>query len=852
MNTTTFNILKYTALALAAIALIWFGYAWFVGDELTLPWQVESTFKTRPFLIEYFQLNGKPYGVVADQIISWQKFSTGELEFLKWPHYSLLSCILVTLIFGTVAITYLDRFTYFIFSGLFIFAFIQLRLEELGVADPYLTYGLILSFLVLTYYFQAINKGVSVLVRTSSTLSLYGLFIFLINYLPNMDYPNLVTLSFGIVGPLLWVTLFIVFVAGDNIYSLFKLTTQGETKGKNGLIHFGVIGLVYIGLVVLLFLQKNEQTSFTLYLIEPQTLLIASIISGYFCFDQKIETMAINGDTFVLKNWLYPVLSALTLGMLAYTKLMAIDSLENALEWVIVISHLAFGAAFFMYALINFIPALLQNIPVWHIFFQGPRTPMLTVRLFSVILVVGGFLYLENRPYNQTKSGQYTMLASLADFIDNDLLADQYHKQGNYFEFYNFRSNYALAQKAETVQEKADIPQRYAAILRGSENPKARVAFSNQYAEKDQIYRALSTLMNSPEKAYNEQVQNNLGLAHYEYQNYDSAFMYFNQSLGGGAFVSEGNLAALNYDVAANVDFDTTINYEYGNNIHLKLNRQALANAQHQFLPFSIEMRNDTLLTREQLFYIYNASLSRNRPDFEEVNEAIEYYQSSPKNSLYNTFLLTAQSFLFYNSGQVNKAFKTLESVITSNLAAAGFPYYVKAIWAFDQGQSELTVESINNARKRGFEEPQLLAFMEELKKISEYKETADLSEKLQSIQNNKATLGEEEYIVQLAQLATTNAFDVTNTLTAIQLLDEAGLDINEQYNLVLQGLEVNKNSVELMEKYIYLCAANGYTSFGETAIGNLANLVSRQKLDEVEKKFKTILEQRRLARLPQ
>ncbi|HEY9117769.1 MAG TPA: hypothetical protein VIN11_08080 [Roseivirga sp.] len=852
MNNTAFKILKYAAIVLASLALIWFGYAWIVGDELTLPWQVESTFKTRPFLIEYFQLNGKPFGVVADQIISWQKFRTGELEFLLWPHYTLLIGILFTLIFGTLAITYLDRFSYFIFAGLFIFGFIQLRLEELGVADPYLTYGLIIGFLGLSYYFQAIKKSVSILIRTMAIIAFYGLFILLINFLPNMDYPNLVTLSFGLIGPLLWVTLFIVFIAGDNIYSLFKLTTQGELKGKNGLIHFGVIGLIYIGLIVLLFLQKNEVTSFTLYLVEPQTILIFSMVSGYFCFDRKIETMAVGGDTFVLKHWLYPILCALTLLLLAYCKIMAIDSLENALEWVIVISHLAFGAAFFIYALINFIPDLLQNIPVWQSFFQGSRTPMLTVRLFSIIMVVGGFLYLENRPYYQAKSGQYTILASLAEYIGNDLLSDQYHKQANFLEFYNFRSNYALAQRAKTIQERADVPQRYAAILRGSENPKARVAFSNQYAEKDQVYRSLSALMNSKEKAYNEQVQNNLGSAHYEYQNYDSAFAYFNQSLGGGAFVSEGNLAALNYDIAANVDFDTTLNYEYENNIHLKLNRQALANAHGQFLPFSIELREDTLLTREQLFYLYNAALSLERSDFKAVESAIDFYQSSPKNDQYNTFLLTAKSFLYYNSGQVNKAFRTLEYVISSNLAAAGFPYYVKAIWAFDQGQPELTVESINNASKRGYRESPLNAFMEELKTLDKYEEKANLESKLQSVLSAKQSLSQEEYKNRLYEIATLNAFDVETTLKAISLLKIEGINSIEEYQLVLEALEVNQKSTVLMEAYIYLCAENGYSSFGETALDNLSELVSTKKLDEVVEKFEEILEERRKSRAVQ
>jgi hypothetical protein len=845
LNSTTFNFLKYLSLTLAALAVIWFGYAWFVGDELTLPWQVESTFKTRPFLLEYFQINEKPGGVVVDQLISWQKFRTGELQYLVWPEKLLLISIVAVLVLGTLSITYLDRFSYFIFSGIVVFCFIQLRLEELGVADPYLSYGLIGAFLLLTYYFQAINKKVSVLIRLIAIIPLYLTFGLLVNFLPNMDYPNLVVLSFGMVGPLLWTTLFIIFIAGDNIFSLFKLTTQGESKGKNGLLHFGIIGFVYVILVSLLFMEKNEDIELNLYLIEPSTLLIASMISGYFCFDPKIKTINVSGDTFVLKDWLYPALCTMTLGVLAYAEITANSSLKDAIEWVIIISHLAFGAGFFVYALINFTPALFQNLQVWHIFFQGPRTPMLTVRLFCIIMVVGGFLYLEYRPYYMAKSGQYTMLASLAEHIDNDLLADQYHKQSNYFEFYNYRSNYALAQKAKTEKEKEEIQERLVAILRGGENPKARVAYSNHFDEKGDLYRTLSSLMYSKEVEYDDKVQNNLGLAHYKYQNYDSAFKYFRESLGGGAFVSEGNLAALNYDVAAQVDFDTTINYEYQDNIHLKLNRQALANAQGQSLPFSIELRADTLLTREQLFYLYNAALSRQREDWKVIDDAIQYYQSNSKNAVYNTFLLTAQSFLYYNSGQVNKGFRTLESVISSNLSAAGFPYYIKAVWAFDQGQSDLTVESINNAKKRGFDAEPLNEFMEDLKFVTDFDQTADISQQLKEVQTKKAELSEAEYQQALMRVAETNAFDVNTTLKAIELLNQTEIDSQVEYDLLREALEVNRKSTDLWEAYIYSCAKNNFTAFGETALDQLSGLADQQKVAEVRSEFERILEEK-------
>lgn len=843
MNTTAFNLLKTLCITLAILALLWVGYAWWVGDNLVLPWQVESTLKTRPFLLEYFQLNSKPSGVVADQIISWQKFTTGEMEYLLWPQYALLAIFMILLIVGSVASTYLNRFSYFVFSGLLIFAFIQLRLEELGVAHPYLTYGLIGGYLLLSYFFHAFKRQSSVLTRTLSMTLFYGTFLALIHWLPNMQYPGVVMLSFGITGPLLWAALFIVFIAGDNLFSLFKLTTQGAPKGKNGLMHFGIVGLIYLGLTGLLFAQKNEDIRFSLYLVEPLTLLLASMVSGYLCFDQKITTINVGGDIIVLKKWLYPLACALTLGLMAYAKINAIDSLQNALEWVIIISHLAFGSAFFIYALINFIPPLLQNIQVWHMFFQGPRTPMLTVRLFSIILVVGGFLYLEYRPYYQGKAGQYAMLACLAEKIDNKLLATQYYRQSVFFDFYNYRSNYALAQLATSALEKEEIPQHYSAIVRGRPNAKARVALGNYYAQNSDLYRSLSSLMYSPEIEQSPEARNNLGMAHYEYQNYDSAYKYFSSTRQNAAMVGEANLSALNYDVAALVDFDTTIQYEYIEDLHLKINRQALANAQNQYFPFDHELHPDTLLSRETLFYLYNAALAQKRPDAQKLIETITYYQSSPKNLAYNTFLQTALSFAYYHAGEVTKAFLSIDEVIASDYGAAAFPYYVKAIWAYDQGQANLTVECINNARKRGYNEQGLLDFMEDLKTVKNYDRAADFSQELKALVNNKAQLTDQEYIDSLIHLAGKNAFDTHSTLQTFDLLENEGAEAEKLYSLMVDNLKVNPNSAEFHEVYIYLCAKNRFRTFAETSFERLETLVSQEKLDTIRKEFERLLE---------
>lgn len=825
---------------------MFFTYALVVGDNLALPWELEASYKTRPLLLEYFELNGQISGLYIDQIISWQKFKTGDIQYLAWPETILFIVFYLSLTSITALVSYFDRFSYFMVSGIVVFTLIQLRFEELGVSDPYLTYGAIGGYFLVTYLFQSFFQRAKLWLRIMSSLLLYAGLITIIMLMTNVADPHLVTISYGILGPVIFATIFIVFIAGDNIFSLFKLTTQGSSNGKNGLKHFSIIGLAYVLLATLLFLQRTGYTEIDIYFLNPYLLLVLSVISGFFCIERKLESMSDSIDIRLVRYSLYPIGASLSFALVAWAHLTVNDSMINAIEWVIIISHMTFGLAFFVYALINFIPPLIENLEVWPLFFKGLRTPVLMVRLLAFILFLGGIFYLENRPYYQVKAGQFSMLASLAKEIDNELLTDQYYKQSVYLDFYNFKANYAITQTAESERALKEAPDHLRSILEASINPKARVALGNFYADRDLLYQELTSLMNSPESKLNGEVKNNLGLSHYRYRNYDSAYQYFDQSNGKSAVVSEANLAALNYDLAAQVDFDTTLNYQYTDNIHVMVNRQALANAQKNIIDFNLELNEDTILFKEDLFYLYNAALSQANTDNMKVLAAINFYLSSDQNDIYSNFLLIAKAVALYNAQEINQAFKTLETSIAAGRGTAGFPYFVKAVWAFDQGQAALTIESLKAAQKSGYNDPQVKAFINKIKEVNNYSEKADISELLDELNKEKENLDSSGYISRLKLIATKNAFDEETTLSAIESLKLANVDEAVVYDILLQGIGINTKSSQLLEQYIYQCAKTGLRSFGRTAIERLEGMVDKVELDKIKTQFENILEKRR------
>lgn len=844
MNNTGISYFKVFSYTLTVCCFVFFIYALLVGDNLALPWEVQTTFKTRPLLLEYFQLNGKPSGLYIDQIISWQKYLTGDINYLAWPEAILFIVFYLALVSITTLVSYFDRFSYFMVSGVVVFTLIQLRLEELGISDPYLTYGAIGGYFVVTYLFQSFFPQTKLWIRLVSSLTFYGALVAIILLLTNAADPYLLNISYGVLSPIIFITIFVVFIAGDNIFSLFKLATQGASNGKNSLKHFSIIGSIYVLLAMLLFLQRIGSTEIDIYFLNPYVLLTLSVISGFFNIERKLENMSENIDLRLIRHWLYPLGASLLFCVIAWAHLTVNDSIVNAIEWVIIISHMTFGIAFFAYALINFIPPLLSDLEVWPVFFKGLRTPILMVRLMAFVLFLGGIFYLENRPYYQVKAGQYSMLASLANKIDNELLTDQYYKQSVYFDFYNFKANYSLARIAEGQRELNEVPNQLRSILEASVNPKARIAFANYYADRDLLYRELTSLMNSAESSTNEQVANNLGLSHYRYNNYDSAYSYFAKN--ESSVVSEANLAALNYDLAANVNFDTTVSYDHTENIHMMVNRQALANAQKNELTFDLELDKDTLLLRENLFYLYNAALSQNTFDQSSILKSINYYLGSQKNDIYSNFLLIAKAIALYNAGEINQAFSTIDTSISSNQGSAGFPYFVKAVWAFDQGQVDLTIESLDQAQKNGYNEPQVKNFIDEIKVLDVYSEKADISSLLTTLENNRSSLDSASYTKQLVAIALTNAFDEETTLKAINLLREIKVSENGIYDLLLEAISVNVNSSTLLEEYIYQCAKTGLSGFGRTALSKIQGMVEGTAYNEIAQEFERLIEFRR------
>lgn len=802
-----------------------------VGDDWVLPWHTIPTHIKTPLFLEYFQANGQSFGINLDQVVTWQHYQTGaEYEQLPWLNAALFWALFISLVVISVTLTYLSRFWYLLCTGFMLFILMQLKIDELGFFSEYITYALLLVFGGTTYFFQNIKPHYSLFMRSLAVLLIYGAFAAAIGQFSEVAAPVTISMSFGLYTPLLLILLFLFFVGADNIYSLFTIATKNAPNGKNGLIHFMSIGLVYIIVLLLLFLNKIGEIDLDLFLIDPYLVLVLAMVSGYYCLDAKLvvveETLPID----LIKKWLYPALSGLSLVLIGYAELSGNDSLSELLQMAILATQLGGAAVFYIYACINFAPSLLTNESVEGRFFYGGRAPLLTGRLLHIIFIVGLFYYLDKQPYFQARAARYNALAAMSQSLDNDVLTNQYYKQSQFYDFYGFKANYALAMNNRASDNRIEVVKKLNNALNRDEKGKARIALSNFHAEQNQLFSKLLAL--KEDNSANPHVSNNLGMAHYEFQQYDSALLAFSTA-DQSSPITEANLRALDYFALNNADRGLPAIANEGD-LRVVANIQAIANKFE--LPFEAELplADDTILLQEDLFLLYNKSVKPTQQNYTRVTEAIDYYLASTRNNDIRDFILLGRALNHYHNGAVNKAFLDLNQLTALYNNNRGQYTYLMGLWAAQQGGNVDALKYLEDAAAAGFA-PESVSSLKNLIINRAILPTGHIRDWNRSDLPPK---GEKERTDILKELASSNSFDVLLTLTAINVLKDDGMSPQELYELLRQAISINRYDLELTKAYAFQAIESGLAVFGRSALVALEGFTDDKELKEAMADF--------------
>ena len=526
-----YKTLFLVLLALLVGSIFYFLAVMWIGAELVIDWQTLATLEN--IQLPLYELDHPLMDIeleTAAKIVR-QTFWGSELQINLWPAHLLLLMVSLGLAVALAVITGLNRFWYLVGTGLFCLIIVSLGLEHIqlfGRMDKTADVLLFLLFLPLSYYFQAVNTSVSLVVRVLVFLALFVLMGLLIYFFSAVEVPFLYIANYGLPAFLGLSFLLILLIAPEIIAGiLYLVTASNNESSENSLTHFVLASSIYLANLLLYYLEIKGILDLDLYLITPFWLLPLSMLVALW----TLKDRSVNFENIIpwqpLGGFLYLALCIICLGTIGYVFATANDPLIETFEDAILYAHLGLGVFFFLYVIVNFLGLLKENKRVYRVVYKPRVMPLFSARLVGLIAVLGLFSLHGMFAIFQPMGGYYNGIGDLYLADNNYFLAEQYYKLGSQHKYANHRSNYALASLARKVDKPIQAMLFLKEAIERHPTPYAYANLANLYFENNHYFDGLFILREGIKRFPEEgRLYSNLGVQFGRTNVLDSAIYY--------------------------------------------------------------------------------------------------------------------------------------------------------------------------------------------------------------------------------------------------------------------------------------------------------------------------------------
>jgi len=627
----------FVALIIASFVLV------LIGPDELLGWHTYSQKETIDVISK--TVNVGPFSFpFAEQLIIIKEFVAGG----EMPNTAFFKGIAIVGIFMLVAlvlalISYFNRLGFILFAS-FIFFFIifihpeMLRLAE--VSDSWILGAMFVLFIGPAYYFQSFNKDAPFGVRLIVLMIVVASFLAFIVWQSDVKSPLNLLFSYGLLAPYLVVLLFI-FMVGHEIISGFILAMASGTQdaGNNRIKHFLALSVIYLLNVLIAYLQITHVIDWGFVSINPIIILSIASILGVWGISQRFvlyKKVNANQQVWVL---LYLALAIISFTTITYLLYSLEDPLLKIITDFIIFTQLAFGLAFLLYVLYNFISIVEEGHSVKDILYKPQNLPHVSYRILGVAILTGLVLMRDiNYPVWYSLGGYYNSIAGYFEDEGDTELATLFYIKGADLSKRNHKSNYKLGMFL-IDDERAKAIAYFGVASSRVPTAQSFVNKANLESSNSNYFDALFTLQKgASELPSSAEIQNNLGIQFSKAQILDSAWLYFskakdykpsqNNALGfilknnfsvsskDSSFlfsdlnkVGRVNASALGYNVALNGNFN-------GNDM---MDAALLNNALiHNLIPYSLSSYQDIATIIDS---------TKNEVTSEELNYALAIYE---------------------------------------------------------------------------------------------------------------------------------------------------------------------------------------------------------------------------------
>lgn len=675
------------------------------GNEAILHWEKHIDQSVIDPTVHTFTRGPFIYSIPAQAYVTFEYFGGSDIQPNHLASYLFVFLLLTAAVVLMSIITTLERFWFLVGTGLLILFLISLRPEVLalfGTTKRLVTIAVVAVYTLTAFYFNSLKSSTPFLTRLLTFAGITLLFLVITKYFAAVRYPILYLSVTGYTAGLIVTVLFILLVAHEIPAFFVYLSSQGAPRS---LRHFSIISMVYLANLIVTYLHEIGSISWDLFL-GAYLLLSISAILGIWGYRQREPVYENLVSFFPFGAYFYLSLGIIAMGTVATMWGTGNDPALMLIRETIIFGNLGCTIIFLTYVVSNFILPMAQRLPVYRVLYKPNRMPYITFRVAAIIAVLAFVFYSDWRQFvYQGVAGFYNSIGDLYMSIDREKIAEVYYQQGATYSPSNHHSNYALARMAmenRNVQKGLNYydyasginPSPYAMANAGNielaENPMDGI---REYG------RGLKENPGSPQLAIN------LGYGYSRVHSVDSAVYEFDQAMQHPSTrtMARADFLALATQEYLPIKADSVLELFDPHEASIASNALALALQNQQPFRTRLNPLETPLLDLSHATLLNNYIVQfMDAVDTTFLNKVLLLATDS-LNARYSEALKASLASAYYAHGKVYRAFDLLEGVAYRNADLTGKYKYIKGLWALEQDDPALAVQSFNISLKNNY-----------------------------------------------------------------------------------------------------------------------------------------------------
>ncbi|MFM7856337.1 MAG: tetratricopeptide repeat protein, partial [Flammeovirgaceae bacterium] len=500
-------------------------------------------------------------------------------------------------------------------------------------------------------------------------------------------------------------SLVLVVLVAHEVIALFVDIVTNTKKPSKSAFHFYTISAVYLVNLFISYLVKEGHLHINFWIINSFFLLTVSALLAMWGFYKREPLYA---D--FLPSPAYAVLACLSLAMMAFSFLASLfananNTLMEAMEDVVLYSHLGYGLIFVVYVTANFSPMLLANLPVHKILYKPDTMPFFTFRAGAAIATFAflSFASTWGSYVDQTYAAYYNAQGDLAWHKGETTAAEGYYKKSLVYRNQNHHAHYALG---TLYTQQLDPAKARLELATAAENSPSEISYINladSYAASGNYLAQTVVLQEGLKKLPGSSIiQNALGLAHVKLQGRDSALYYFNQSRQSTITkeAAETNLLGAAAKFQLRFPADSLLALLKSEKLSVQSNALALANVQSISLSLPYQLPTDTTLPVKEAVLMANFLTNQGKKIDTVLLQQIETLSRKPTNETFKDELQYAVAQCYYDWGISKKAGELLREV--AYRSGTGSYFHQLGIWLLQQDNPATAARYFKIAAEKG------------------------------------------------------------------------------------------------------------------------------------------------------